>query len=110
MAIFLGVFALVPTAVLAMPTTANKHVDTYGGGAATVLVTANQFDGPKHLQDWYAGNHYNCFRKADMSAAWIQNKLNHGWTEVAWGDPYPSDTGLITIRGPYICKITPIGG
>lgn len=83
-ALLLGVFALVPVAVLAAPTIANKHVDTFGGGAATVLVTGNKFDGPNHVEDWYNGQHYNCFRKASLTDKEVQNKLKHGWTEVSW--------------------------
>jgi hypothetical protein len=97
------------TAVLAQPTTNNKNVDTYSG-VATVLVTGNKLDGPDHVEDWYNGQHYNCFRQASLSDKEVQQKLAHGWTEVAWPNPYPSDSGLITLRGPYICEINTISG
>jgi hypothetical protein len=108
--LFLLTLAMLPVAVLAQPTTKNKHVDTFGGGAATVLVIGNKFDGPNHVEDWYNGLHYNCFRKASLSDKEVKQKLTHGWTEVPWGDPYVSDHGLITLRGPYICKINTITG
>lgn len=109
MALLMGVLTVLPAMALAMPSTNNPHVDTFGGGAATVLVTGNKLDGPSHLEDWYNGNHYTCFRQADLSASQIQNKLNHGWTSIPWGNPYVSDHGLITIRGPYLCHLNAIG-
>jgi hypothetical protein len=48
-ALFLLTLAMLPVAVLAQPTTNNKHVDTFGGGAATVLVTGNKFDGAHNV-------------------------------------------------------------
>lgn len=94
--------------VMAIPTTNNPKVDTYGFGAATVLPTGNKLVCPSHLQDWYAGNHYNCFRETDLSSKKVNQKLDHGWTRVGWPSSYWSDNHLIQICGSYICKITAI--